>query len=217
MASNQARGLLIDAAGDLFGTTQGGGVIGGEAGGGTVFEAVRESGGGYSLNTLVTFDGNDGAAPTNAGVIADAAGNLFGTTATGPVNLGGGTVFEISKTNGSYASAPKVLVGFDGTDGGDPVAGLVADTAGDLFGTTSHGGTNLGGTVFEIQKIGAGYATTRPSWSTSSVVTLRPQPNHRRLDYRCRRGPVRHDVPRRRKRIRDSLRNSQDCRWLRSA
>ena len=55
-------GLLIDAAGDLFGTTQGGGVIGGEAGGGTVFEAVRESGGGYSLNTLVTFDGNDGAA-----------------------------------------------------------------------------------------------------------------------------------------------------------
>ena len=153
-------GLLIDAAGDLFGTTQGGGVIGGEAGGGTVFEAVRESGGGYSLNTLVTFDGNDGAAPTNAGVIADAAGNLFGTTATGPVNLGGGTVFEISKTNGSYASAPKVLVGFDGTDGGDPVAGLVADTAGDLFGTTSHGGTNLGGTVFEIQKIGAGYATT---------------------------------------------------------
>ena len=37
-----------------------------------MFEAVRESGGGYSLNTLVTFDGNDGAAPTNAGVIADA-------------------------------------------------------------------------------------------------------------------------------------------------
>ena len=66
------------------------------------------------------------------------------------MNLGGGTVFEISKTSGSYASAPKVLVGFDGTDGGDPVAGLVADTAGDLFGTTSHGGTNLGGTVFEI-------------------------------------------------------------------
>lgn len=154
-------GLLIDAAGDLFGTTQNGGMIGGsQVGvGGTVFEAVRESGGGYSLNTLVTFDGADGHYPENAALIADAAGDLFGTTSGGGTS-GLGTVFEIAKGSGGYSMTPKVLVSFDQANGQDPVAGLVADAAGNLFGTTYQGGALGGGTVFEIQKIGADYATT---------------------------------------------------------
>ncbi len=149
-------GLLIDAAGNLFGTTQNGG----SSGGGTVFELAK-SGGSYILNTLVSFAGTNGSYPTSAGVIADAAGNLFGTTAGGPVNLGGGTVFEVAKTGSGYASAPTVLVGFSGhPDGFEPTAGLVADAAGDLFGTTYLGGVENSGTVFEVAKTGGGYAST---------------------------------------------------------
>jgi hypothetical protein len=99
-------GLLIDVAGDLFGTTQNGGSLGGgTVGAGTVFELAK-SGGSYILNTLVSFAGTNGSHPTSAGVIADAAGNLFGTTAGGPINLGGGTVFKVAKTGSGYASAP---------------------------------------------------------------------------------------------------------------
>ena len=111
---------------------------------------MSSGGGGASLNTLTTFGGPaEPAHPTNASLIADAAGDLFGTTAGGGTS-GLGTVFEIAKTSGGYSMTPKVLVSFDQTNGQDPVAGLVADAAGDLFGTTAEGGTNLGGTVFEI-------------------------------------------------------------------
>ena len=63
-------------------------------------------------------------------------------------------MFEIVKTASGYASTPTVLFSFDGTHGASPVAGLIADAAGDLFGTTSGGGANGSGvgTVFEITK-----------------------------------------------------------------
>jgi uncharacterized repeat protein (TIGR03803 family) len=155
-------GLIADAAGDLFGTTQNDGPQhNGLDGGGTVFELVNNGGGSYTLISFFSFAGTNGANPTSAGLIADAAGNLFGTTAAGPVQLGGGTVFEVAKTAGGYASAPTVLAGFSGDpDGSAPQAGLVADTAGDLFGTTTAGGTNNAGTVFEVAKIAGGYAST---------------------------------------------------------
>ena len=85
-------GLIVDAAGDLFGTTSEGGPGSGAAG--TVFELVN-NGGSYTLTTMVTFNGTDGAGP-QAGLIADAAGNLFGTTDSGGV--GDGTVFELTDT-----------------------------------------------------------------------------------------------------------------------
>ena len=68
-------------------------------------------------------------------------------TAAGRAN---GTVFEIAKTNGGYASTPTTLVSFNGADGGGPQAGLIIDAEGDLFGTTSSGGANSDGTVFEV-------------------------------------------------------------------
>jgi uncharacterized repeat protein (TIGR03803 family) len=52
------------------------------------------------------------------------------------------------------------LVNFNGTDGAFPFAGLVADAHGDLFGTTSDGGTNDKGTVYEIAKTATGYASS---------------------------------------------------------
>src|SRR5262249_31105718 len=95
----------------------------------------------------------------DVGLVADAAGNLFGTTSSGGAN-NLGTVFEITKTSSGYASTPIVLFSFDGAHGADPEAGLLADAAGDLFGTTSSGGANNLGTVFEITKTSSGYAST---------------------------------------------------------
>jgi len=138
-------GLIADASGNLFGTTSGGGANNG----GTVFEIAKTATGYASTPTvLVNFDSTSGVRP-QAGLIADANGNLFGTTTGGGAN-NGGTVFEIAKTATGYASTPTVLVSFDGTNGVAPEAGLIADASGNLFGTTSGGGANNSGTVFEI-------------------------------------------------------------------
>src|SRR5438309_1496875 len=110
-----------------------------------------------TLTTLATFNGYDGANPYG-GLVADANGNLFGTTLSGGAN-GNGTVFEIAKTATGYASAT-TLVTFNYADGANPFGGLIADANGYLFGTTSGGGVFGGGTVFEIAKTATGYAST---------------------------------------------------------
>ena len=146
--------LIADATGNLFGTTS----SGGKNGCGTVFEIAKTSTGyANAPTTLVNFNGTNGSIPE--GLITDAAGNLFGTTAYGGVN-GSGTVFEIAKTSTGYASALTTLVNFNGTNGATPEAGLIADAAGNLFGTTAYGGVNWGGTVFEIAKTSTGYANS---------------------------------------------------------
>jgi uncharacterized repeat protein (TIGR03803 family) len=92
-------------------------------------------------------------AQPQAGLIRDAAGNLFGTTAMGGTN-NQGTVFEIAKTPNGYRSTPTVVFSFcaepNCPDGADPTGSLVADDAGNLLGTTAMGGTNNDGTVFEL-------------------------------------------------------------------
>jgi uncharacterized repeat protein (TIGR03803 family) len=153
--------LIADANGDLFGTTQTGGMNGGFSHSGTVFEIAR-TGGNYASTptTLVSFNGANGELPGGS-LLADREGDLFGTTAEGGASGNGfGTMFEIAKTAGGYASAPTTLVTFDGLNGAEPVAGLVADFNGDLFGTTEFGGANDRGTVFEIKKTPGGYAST---------------------------------------------------------
>jgi len=164
-------GLISDAAGDLFGTTD----LGGTSNDGTVFELVKNGDGSYTLNTLVNFSGTDGANP-QAALIADAAGNLFSTTWGGGAN-GDGTVFEIAKTGGSYASTPTTLANFNGTDGSTPNAGLVADAAGNLFGTTLGGGANGGGTVFELTSTGFQLTPPVPPDLTGGFGTVYYTPN----------------------------------------
>ena len=150
-------GLMGDANGNLFGTT----FKGGASGLGTVFEIAKTASGYASTPTvLVSFcalaNCADGAAP-EAGLIADANRNLFGTTAAGGANAGG-TVFEIAKTAGGYASTPTTLVNFcslvNCADGATPAADLIADANGNLLSTTfvggAFGGRNSGGTVYEI-------------------------------------------------------------------
>jgi uncharacterized repeat protein (TIGR03803 family) len=148
--------LLIDAAGNLYGT--GGG---GFYGDGTVVE-IEKTATGYNSTpvTLATFDGSDGASLTG-GLVADTAGDLFGTTATGGA-YGNGTVFEIAKTASGYSSTPITLASFDYTDGDGPAGSLIMDAAGDLFGTTSYGGAYGNGTVYEIAHTGPGRYSSTP-------------------------------------------------------
>ena len=101
----------------------------------------------------MSFDapGTDGTF-AEAGLISDAAGDLFGEMAPGGTN-GAGTVFELVN-NGSGSYTPVTLVNFNGADGRYPYGGLIADAAGDLFGTTTAGGASGDGSVFELVKNG---------------------------------------------------------------
>lgn len=129
---NPVGGLIMDQAGDLYGATQGGGLFFD----GTVFKLSPVS----SKPVLHSFAGGaDGVYPV-AGVIADASGNLYGTTqyGGGVACFGGGcgTVFKLDKTG-----KETVLHSFTGgADGAAPVAGLVRDAAGNLYGTAYFGG-----------------------------------------------------------------------------
>jgi len=148
-------GLITNAAGDLFGTTESGTANQD----GIAFE-IANTGIGYAgtPTILVSFYYTSGG-PPYAGLITNAAGDLFGTTGYGGT-IGEGSVFEIANTRTGYAGTPTTLVSFNGTNGADPYAGLIADAAGNLFGTTSGGGANGDGSVFEIANTGTGYAST---------------------------------------------------------
>jgi uncharacterized repeat protein (TIGR03803 family) len=135
-----AAGLLRDRAGNLYGTTTGGGT----GGYGTVFRVAKTG----TERVLHSFTGADGFYPI-ASLIEDPAGNLIGTTEFGGSH-GEGTVFRVAKTG-----TVKVLYSFTGgPDGGSPTAALVLDTQGNLYGTTSGGGNSncLGGcgVVFKL-------------------------------------------------------------------
>jgi uncharacterized repeat protein (TIGR03803 family) len=156
--------LAFDRAGDIYGTTY----YGGTNNVGTVFE-LTPSGGGYTESILHSFgSGTDGAYP-ESGVVLDAAGNVYGTTAAGGTgtecNGGGcGTVYQLMPSNGGWAE--NVLVNFDGADGENP-NGLIMDAFGSLYGTTSGGGQNGGGVVFKLARSGGGWSYA-PLYSFSS-------------------------------------------------
>jgi uncharacterized repeat protein (TIGR03803 family) len=132
--------VTLDGAGNLFGTTYGGGANGD----GTVFEIAAGSG---AITTLASLAGANGSFPAGA-VTLDASGNLYGTTYSGGAN-NDGTVFEIA----GGSNAITTIASFDGTGGRYPLAGVARDSSGNLFGTTSSEGGNGAfglGTVFEI-------------------------------------------------------------------
>jgi uncharacterized repeat protein (TIGR03803 family) len=138
-------GLIISKQGYLYGTT----TAGGANNAGTVF-SVRLDGEFYKV--LYAFSGGaDGGMPLG-GVIRDKAGNLYGTTDSGGAT-GWGTVFKLAP-----GGTETVLYAFTGgTDGGEPYAGLLADSSGNFYGTTPVGGTspNRGGTVFKLTPAGS--------------------------------------------------------------
>jgi uncharacterized repeat protein (TIGR03803 family) len=152
-------GLIFDASGNLYGTTSQGGDY---YNSGTVFELTPKEGGGWTEKKLHNFgiDGRDAATP-NAGLIFDAAGNLYGTTASGG-DYDAGTVFELTpKEGGGWTEKKLHNFGIGGRDGTTPNAGLMFDAAGNLYGTTYGGGDYGGGTVFELTPDGHGAWTEK--------------------------------------------------------
>lgn len=156
-AMNPQAGGILDSAGNVYGTSDGGG----DAGVGTVFK-VSSTG---VMTVIYSFKGflkGDGAHP-NAGLVMDALGNLYGTTANGGANQclyaafdGCGTVFKIDPGGHETVlhSFTSVSIYGANSDGANPSAGLTMDTAGNLYGTTFAGGSNSGGTVFKMDTSG---------------------------------------------------------------
>jgi uncharacterized protein YceK len=162
--------LLLDGSGNLYGTTSQGGNsqcgdgIGNVIGCGTVFKLAPPTPGrtGWTKTVVHHFKGiPDGTSP-QSGLMADAAGNLYGTTFGGGSglcsdlvyrNVGCGTVFKLTPpAAGQTAWTEKVVYNFRGlADGWEPIGELVTDAAGNLYGAGQLGGTDKGyGTVFRI-------------------------------------------------------------------
>jgi uncharacterized repeat protein (TIGR03803 family) len=148
-------GLILHGA-DLYGTTS----SGGSGSGGVVFKLAPNSKGSWTESILYSFcsvaNCIDGAYPFG-GLTSDAVGNLYGTTQEGGGvlncnggSLGCGTVFKlVHKSGGSWSET--VLYNFtNGSDGGQPLAGVILDTAKNIYGTTSSGGNNGQGVVFKL-------------------------------------------------------------------
>ncbi|HXJ93124.1 MAG TPA: choice-of-anchor tandem repeat GloVer-containing protein [Terriglobia bacterium] len=149
--------LVIDSAGNLYGTT----VQGGDFDSGAVFE-LTPSGSGWIETTLYSFtSGKDGGQPYG-GVTLDAAGNLYGTAVVGGstsgvcVENGCGVVFKLTNTGGVWSQS--VIHTFTGgRDGYGPGAGLTFDKQGNLYGMTPTGGTYGLGVIYELTPTAGGW------------------------------------------------------------
>jgi uncharacterized repeat protein (TIGR03803 family) len=142
--------LIFDAAGNIYGVS----TVGGVNQLGTVFEMKMHQGT-WVLKTLYAFtDTPDGALPYG-GLIFDRAGNLYGTTYYAGAN-DFGTVYKLTHSNGSWSE--QVLYSFKGgRDGGSPISTLVSDAKGNLYGTTSDGGSGCScGTIFKMSRAANG-------------------------------------------------------------
>jgi uncharacterized repeat protein (TIGR03803 family) len=139
--------LTFDSNGNLYGTTTTGN-------NGVLYEVSPTSGGTWKEIIIHSFaSGNDGAYPQGT-LVFDASGNLYGTTLLGGLGCNQslcGTVYKLTpRSNGTWKET--ILHEFESAeDGSEPQAGLLLDSFGNLFGTTSVGGGRYGyGTVFEI-------------------------------------------------------------------
>ncbi|HWE73563.1 MAG TPA: NF038122 family metalloprotease [Stellaceae bacterium] len=156
--------LVVDSAGNLYGTT----TTGGAGGEGTLFE-IAYNGSSYASTptVLANFDGTGvGGAPT--GILEmDGAGNIFGTTNSGDAD-GYGGLFELAKTGTGYSNTPLNLYAFQ-----NPGSTLshATDSAGDLFGTSTGGGANSDGTVFEITNTGFVPTSSGGGGTTGETLT----------------------------------------------
>jgi uncharacterized repeat protein (TIGR03803 family) len=156
--ANPYSSVTIDAAGNLYGTTSSGGShnCGAILPCGTVFELSPASDGTWRETVLHSFkEKNSGGQYPIAGVVIDAAGNLYGTTTGG--GAGTGSVFELSPSSKCWTfSVLHAFTGNSNFDGYDPNGGLTLDASGNIFGTTLGGGTQGAGTFFELQKSAGG-------------------------------------------------------------
>jgi uncharacterized repeat protein (TIGR03803 family) len=169
--------VVFDGAGNLYGTTAYGGTgvcinsIGLNYGCGAVYK-LTPSGGGWTETVIYSFQGgNDGQMPAG-GLIFDAAGNLYGTTAIGG-SSSAGTIFELSPSGSGWTET--ILHTFHVSDGSFPTGNLIADEFGNLYGAAEGGGANNGGTVFELSQPGSWtydllYSFPRNSGASGTLV-----------------------------------------------
>jgi uncharacterized repeat protein (TIGR03803 family) len=153
--------IVFDGAGNLYGVTEFGGPGAGSYGGGTVYKLSPAGGGLWTETVIHTFgSGSDGLWPL-AGLTADAAGNLYGTTSVGGTN-NSGTVYKLTpNSDGSWSET--ILYSFgphQGADGYSPAGEVILDATGNIYGTTVLGGTLNFGLVFELSPNSGAYTET---------------------------------------------------------
>jgi len=165
--------VILGPDGTLYGTTYLGGGNGcGGAGCGTVFNLQPPANsvtpsifGGWTETVLYSFQGgSDGASPVLGDLAFDSAGNIYGTTAAGGA-YNAGTVFKLMRSGNSWSES--VLYSFTGgSDGSEPLGGVILDGAGNLYGTTMLGGEGFCaygsscGAVFELSRSASGWTET---------------------------------------------------------
>jgi len=145
------KGVIFHKAGNLYGTT----ISGGANECGVVFQ-LTPSASGWAESPLYAFQCGIDGSPA-AGVVFDSSGNLYGATYTGGSG-GGGTVFELTPSNGSWSFT--VLYSFTGNSACGPESNLTMDQAGNLYGTTVCDGAYGYGSVFKLKASGGGWTYT---------------------------------------------------------
>lgn len=140
--------LVLDGSGNLYGTTSYGG--GPSNAFGTVF-TVRTDGTGFRVLHTFTDSPDDGRYPF-APLIMDRTGILYGTTSGFGPSFNS-TVFRLEPDGTGF----QLLHAFGGSDGEGPLAALMLDDFGNLYGTTYYGGPSAAGTVFTVRTDGTGY------------------------------------------------------------
>jgi len=149
--------VILDAAGNIYGTTQSGGT----ANLGVVFK-LTPTGSGWTESVLYSFTGMPDGSQPESGLVLDAAGNLYGTTADGGAG-GSGMVFQLVPSGSGWTE--NVLYSFGPMDGYAPFGSLIFDRSGNLFGTTAYSYSG-DGTVFELSPAGGG------QWNFTNIQFL---------------------------------------------
>lgn len=147
--ANPISSVILDGAGNIYGTTPAGGDGNCTSEGcGTVF-VLNKAGKEIALHS---FKGTDGAFP-HAGLTRDSSGNIFGTTVEGGSPACGGTGIGCGVAFRFSSKGKEAEYKFQGRNGDNPEASLVEDAGGNLYGTTVGGGDYLAGNVFKIDGV----------------------------------------------------------------
>jgi uncharacterized repeat protein (TIGR03803 family) len=173
-------GVILDPAGNLYGTTQMGGDLSCDfnLGCGTVFE-LSPSGSGWTETTLYTFESTDnlGTNPT-AGLVLDTSGNVYGSANSAGIQ--NSVIWKLAYADGSWT--PSVLTDLRGNSG--PHSALTIDAHGNLYGTTREGGARFEGSVFELSQQNGSWTYTDlhdfhidDGWQPIGGVTIDPNGN----------------------------------------
>jgi uncharacterized repeat protein (TIGR03803 family) len=163
--------LSFDASGNLYG-------VAGYSDG--IAYVLVHNDASWTLKTLHRFQGGNGTSPVGS-LVFDSVGNLYGATTDGGhagcEGSGCGVVYELSPVeSGPWTETALHLFVDNGKDGFNPEAGLVFDSAGNLYGTTQHGGTHGGGTVYKLFQLNGTWHSeilvnfSEPNYPSSSVV-----------------------------------------------